>query len=104
VSVVPFESLVEASEPLHVLVLRERQGEQAVLASRMIEWRKVLVHGKLGIYSNVCVSSHGVHDMMCLSRHDNQHRYRVLGFMRAVYQFAMLFVFRYHDHQLCRWS
>jgi hypothetical protein len=66
--VVPFESLLESSDQLHLLVLRHdyhasssssaaiastsvadvSSSEVSVVASRFVEWRKALVHGKLG--------------------------------------------------------
>lgn len=61
---------MEASEPLHVLVLRQRQGEQTVLASRFVEWRKVLVHGKLGkereCVNEMIMVSHGLMALIVL--------------------------------------
>jgi centrosomal protein CEP76 len=49
VTVVPFESLLDMKDQLHVLVLKDRKGEVSVVASRFVEWRKVLVHGKLAL-------------------------------------------------------
>jgi centrosomal protein CEP76 len=49
-AMLPLEQLAELNAPLHLLVTRESSlGTTSLVSSVMVEWRKVLVHGRLSL-------------------------------------------------------